>query len=226
MNCTMLIPGKCHPLLFYPSGGVHEASRIPVRLRIATGTYILQCSRAIYNQFECDSTCNLWGDADETLTNFLLECKALRECRQPIMAAIESARASLCVDRGICTLGVELVKLVIDCSSVLAVNLKLEWLNSKQSNFTVHGYAMRCTAYALRNWDLRRNANDLGICTLGVELVKLVIDCSSVLAVHPEVRVAQLQAIQFHSTRLCYALHSLRFKKLGLVPKRKQRIYI
>ena len=64
---------------------------------------------------------------------------------------------------------------------------------------------------------------DLGtcICTLGVELVKLVIDCSSVLAVHP--KVAQLQEIQFHSTRLCYALHSLRFKKLGLVPKRKRR---
>ena len=64
---------------------------------------------------------------------------------------------------------------------------------------------------------------DLGICTLGVELVELVIDCSSVLAVHPEVKVAQLQEIQFHSTRLCYALHSLRFKKLGLVPKRKRR---
>ena len=56
---------------------------------------------------------------------------------------------------------------------------------------------------------------DLGICTLGVELFKLVIDCSSVLAVHPEVKVAPLQAIQFHSKRLCYALHSLRFKKLG-----------
>ena len=164
MNCTMLIPGKCHPLLFNPSGGVHEASRIPVRLRIATGTYILQCNRAIYNQFECDSMCNLWGDADETLTHFLLECKALRECRQPIMAAIESACASLCVDRGICTLGVELVKLVIDCSSVLVVNLKL--------------------------------------------------------------RVTQFQAIQVHSTRLCFALHSLRFKKLGLVPKRKRSGYL
>ena len=161
MNCTLLIPGKCHLLLFNPSGGVHEASRIPVQLRIATGTYILQCNRAVYNQFEDDSTCNLCCVADETLTHFLLECKALQECRQPIVAAIESACASLCVD--------------------------------------------------------------LGICTLGVELVKLVIDCSSVLAVHPEVKVAQLQEIQFHSTRLCYALHSLRFKKLGLVPKRKRR---
>ena len=160
MNCTMPFPGKCHPFLFNPSGGVHEASRIPVWLRIATGTYIPQCNRAIYNQFEFDSTCNLCGDADETLTHFLLECKALQECRQSMATAIESTCASLCVD--------------------------------------------------------------LGICSLGVGLVKLVKDCSSVLAVHPEVKEAQLQTIQFHSTGLCYALHSLHFKKLGLVPKRKR----
>ena len=49
MNFTLLILGKCHPLLFNPSDGVHEATRIPVRLRIATGTYILQCNRAVYN---------------------------------------------------------------------------------------------------------------------------------------------------------------------------------
>ena len=31
-----------------------------------------------------------------------------------------------------------------------------------------------------------------------------------------------LQTIQFHSAWLCYALNSLRFKKLGLVPKGKR----
>ena len=49
MNCTLLIPGKCHPLLFNLSGGVHEASRIPDRLRIATGTYILQLNTISLN---------------------------------------------------------------------------------------------------------------------------------------------------------------------------------
>ena len=79
MNCMLFVPGKCHPLLTNRSGGAHEASRIPVRLRIATGTYILQCNRAIYNQFECGATCNLCDDADETITHFLLECKALQD---------------------------------------------------------------------------------------------------------------------------------------------------
>ena len=110
-----------------------------------------QLNQEIYNQFECDSTCSLCGDADETLTHFLLECLVLQECRQPIVAAIESACASLCVE--------------------------------------------------------------LSISTLGVGLVKLLIDDSSVLAVYPNVKVAQLQTVQFHSTRLCYAPHSLRFKK-------------
>ena len=110
---------------------------------------MLQCNRTIYNQFECDSTCNLCGDADETFTHFLLECKAPQECRQPIVAAIESTCASLCVDLGSCTLGVELVKLVIDCCSVLTVHPEVKvaqlmdhklrpMLNFKQSNFTVH----------------------------------------------------------------------------------------
>ena len=159
MNCTLFIPGKCHPLLINLSGGVHEASRISVRLRIAAGTYILQCNRASYNQFETDATCNLCGDAEETLSHFLLECQR-QMCRQPIMTDIKSACDSLC--------------------------------------------------------------GDLGICTLDVETDWLIIDCSCVLAVYPDIEISQLQEIQFHSARLCYALHCLRFKKLGLVPKRKR----
>ena len=158
MNCTLIVPVKCHPLLPNLSGGAHEASRISVRLRIATGTYMLQSNRAVNNQFECDATCK---HAEETLTHFLLECKALHECRQPIMRYIESACESLC--------------------------------------------------------------DELGISTLGIELDKLIIDCSSILDENPDIKLNQLQAIQFHSARLCFALQCLRFKKLGLVPKRKRQ---
>ena len=147
-------------LLINLSGGVHEVSRIPVRLRSATGTYILQCNRASYNQFETDATCNLCGDADETHSYFLLECKALHTCRQPILTDIKSACDSLC--------------------------------------------------------------GDLGICTLDVEIDRLITDCSCVLAVYPDIEISQLQEIQFHGARLCYALHCLRFKELGLVPKWKR----
>ena len=162
MNCTLFIPGKCHPLLINLSGGIHDASRISVRLRIATGTYILQRNRASYSQFETDATYNLCGDADETLSHFLLECKAFQMCRQPIVTDIKSA---------------------------------CDWL-----------------------------CGDLGICTLDIEMGRLTIDCSCVLAVYPDNEISQLQEIQFHSAQLCYALHCLCFKKLGFVPKCKRRI--
>ena len=80
INCSTMIPGRCHPLMINLSGNAHEASRIAVRLRITTGTYILQCNRASYNQFESDATCNLCGKSDETLTHFLLECRRFPRC--------------------------------------------------------------------------------------------------------------------------------------------------
>ena len=60
--------------------------------------------------------------------------------------------------------------------------------------------------------------DELGISTLGIELDKLIIECSSILVENPDIKLNQLQSIQFHSARLCFALHCLRFRKLGLVP--------
>ena len=158
----LFVLGKCHPLLTNLSGGAHEASRLPVQLRIATGTYILQSNRAIYNQFECDATCNLCGGSDETLTYFLLECKALQECRQPIMTAIEAACEYLCDELDIPTLGIELDKFIIDCSSVLAVNpdIELSQLQTIQFHSARLCFALHCIVYALRSWDLFQNVKD------------------------------------------------------------------
>ena len=72
-----MVGQKSGPALAGPAAPATTALRIPVRLRIATGTYILQCNRASYNQFESDATCNLCGKSDETLTHFLLECDTL-----------------------------------------------------------------------------------------------------------------------------------------------------
>ena len=155
MNCSTMIPGRCHPLMINLSGNAHEASRIPVRLRIATGTYILQCNRASYNQFESDATCNLCGKSDETLTHFLLECETLQSCRQPIITEIELACNSLCATLGTSTLGVELVKLIpVLCSTY---TLKLKFHLYKKYSFTVHVCVTLYTANDLSYWDLFLN---------------------------------------------------------------------
>ena len=65
--------------------------------------------------------------------------------------------------------------------------------------------------------------DELGISTIGIELDKLIIDSSSAFTVNPDFKLFKLQSIQFHSARLCFGLHYLRFKKLGLVPKRKRQ---
>ena len=63
---------------------------------------------------------------------------------------------------------------------------------------------------------------DLCVCTLGVELDKLIIDCSSVLAAYPDIEISQLQEIQCQRAQSCYALHCICFKKVGLVLKCKR----
>ena len=127
-----MIPGRCHPLMINLSGNAHEASRIPVRLRIATGTYILQCNRASYNQFESDATCNLCGKSDETLTHFLLECETLQSCRQPIITEIELACNSLCATLGTSTLGV-----VLKCEIGLISRNRLDFAKSSLLNSVI-----------------------------------------------------------------------------------------
>ena len=52
---------------------------------------VLQTNRAAYNQNNCDSSCQLCGEEDETLSNFLLEYSALEETRHPIMQDVYKA---------------------------------------------------------------------------------------------------------------------------------------
>ena len=77
------------------------------------------------------------GKSDETLPYFLLECETLQTCRQPIITKIEFACNSLCMTLGTSTLGVDLVKLIIDTSSVLNVYPDIEISSLQEIQF--HG---------------------------------------------------------------------------------------
>ncbi len=52
------------------------------RLRMLTGRYQLQTTRAKYNQYEIDTTCPLCKEAPETITHFLMECGKLEAIRR------------------------------------------------------------------------------------------------------------------------------------------------
>ena len=59
--------------------------RAITKLKLLTGTYILQGNRSVYNQHSVNATCPLCNSADETRHHFLIECSALSDVRRPYM---------------------------------------------------------------------------------------------------------------------------------------------
>ena len=80
--------GRIHPLLKSQSANIQDIRRIPTRLKIVTGTYILQTNRAVYSKHLISATCNLCRNADETLQHFVLCCEALQDIREPLIKRI------------------------------------------------------------------------------------------------------------------------------------------
>ena len=118
------------------------------------------------------------------------------------MAAIESACASLCVELSISTLGVGLVKLVVDCSSVLAVHPEIQ--GSKIA--LVRSY-LRVPQAAGQGIILIFLVK-INLFPMYANIFVMQGKCLFLEISRPEIKVAQLQTSQFHRTRLCYALHS------------------
>ncbi|CAC5401533.1 unnamed protein product [Mytilus coruscus] len=80
--------GKCHPTATTCSANIRDISRIPIRLKILTGSYILQTKRAVFNNTNPDPTCMLCGKSDETLSHFLFVCTELDNIRMTLTREI------------------------------------------------------------------------------------------------------------------------------------------
>ncbi|XP_045215288.2 uncharacterized protein LOC123565485 [Mercenaria mercenaria] len=83
-------PGKFHPVLRVGCSSVLEATRIPARLRLLTGNYMLQSNRHKFNQNEVSPVCRLCVSGAETVEHFLLLCPSLESVRLPGMNEIIS----------------------------------------------------------------------------------------------------------------------------------------
>lgn len=93
LNYLSLIytPGKCHPIVNTNTMNVREISRIPTKLKIVTGSYILQVDRVKFRQNVERGICEMCGEAEENLTHFLLTCKCLEFVRKPIIEDLISS---------------------------------------------------------------------------------------------------------------------------------------
>ena len=80
-------PSKKHPLI-QNIGCVSDVPRVHTKLKLVTGTYILQVNRVRFNQNEIDATCQICHQAEETLEHFILDCTVLEPVRRPALDAI------------------------------------------------------------------------------------------------------------------------------------------
>ena len=88
--------GRIHPLLKSYSTNMQDVSRIPIRLKIVTGTYILQTHRAKYsNGTAVSPLCTLCHKADKNLQHFVLSCDALQTIRALLLHKIISEGSRL-----------------------------------------------------------------------------------------------------------------------------------
>ncbi len=94
LNIDCYRVGKTHPIISSVQNAA-EIPRINTRIKIATGTYILQSNRATFNQNAVNPECLLCKSADETLQHFLLECTALANTREPILKVIKKNYAGV-----------------------------------------------------------------------------------------------------------------------------------
>jgi hypothetical protein len=88
LNSADYRPGNIHPLLKIKCSSSTEISRIPPKLKMLTGTYILQTIRT--NMYaEEDAKCQLCKVETETLEHLLLDCTELSNIRNPILRQIQ-----------------------------------------------------------------------------------------------------------------------------------------
>ena len=88
MDGTSYKPGRMHPLLHDVTDN-RAVARYAVKIKMVTGTYILQSNRASFNNSEIDPNCLLCAEEPETLAHFILKCEKLEATRANIMCSIE-----------------------------------------------------------------------------------------------------------------------------------------
>ena len=84
LNYESYRPGV-RPTVIQDPNGVKDVPRIHTKLKLLTGSYVLQVNREAFNQNQISPTCLLCKKEDETKEHFILRCEALESTRQPIL---------------------------------------------------------------------------------------------------------------------------------------------
>ena len=88
LNAEGFQPGQVYHVLKICTHPTREASRMHVKLKLLTDTYILPSKISTFGNTTTNATCLLCKDSEETKEHFLLKCKLLQSIRQPITNVI------------------------------------------------------------------------------------------------------------------------------------------
>ncbi|MCG7866749.1 MAG: hypothetical protein JAY74_10300 [Candidatus Thiodiazotropha taylori] len=115
-------PGERSVLIQDPNG-IRDVPRMHTKIKLVTGTYMLQVNRSSFNQNQISPVCLLCKQENESLEHFLLRCVSLDHIRRPILDDIQR----VCAELGILLDWHDtsrLVQFILDCT-MLAVELQL-----------------------------------------------------------------------------------------------------
>ena len=117
MNVEKYQPGQIHPLLKTEQNPVRDIPRISIKFKVLYGVYTLQSTRASFNQYMVDPTCQVCCSAPETLVHFVLECPVLSTIRNPIINEISNQYNKLNCSKVIFEnlSKVDQLKIILDC---------------------------------------------------------------------------------------------------------------
>ena len=120
-NISCLGIGQTHPVWDSLESTRLEVRRGVVKSRIITGTYIVQSTRAKFNQYQIDSTCPLCHLEEEDIIHMLLRCSVLHSVRKGPFRTLKDYvinRTSETFWKSVFSTKINITRLIIDCSQI------------------------------------------------------------------------------------------------------------
>ena len=152
LNCEIYKPGKQHPLIYISSISLRDTNRIPIKLKLVSGTYILQSTRTKFKQEQTEGICLLCGDAEEDLKHFVLECSMLQSIRDAIFEDMNVEFRKITGRNMHQLTSQEIIQIILDCSILLNTDSYIKTHRRvKMKNLTVFETYCRRYIYNLHS---------------------------------------------------------------------------
>ena len=122
-----------HLLLTMPITSAYDANRLLVKMNFMMGTYILQSTRAAFNQNAIDDTCRLCNETSETMPHFMITCSILAVVRDPIINELQLEYETITSESWAVLSSHQKTSVIIDCTNVLGSD-KVNSIRKRQLN--------------------------------------------------------------------------------------------